>query len=508
MVLTWIVFFLLLGGVLAWIAGRWSDLWPRWISLAALTLHLAWLHRPLGGLPAQLDHPELGPWMWAVHWDWIPSLGIHYSMAMDGLSLVLCLLANFLGFVGVLASWKTVQARVGFFHFNLLWVLTAVIGLFVAMDLILFYLFWELMLIPLYLLIGIWGHENRVYATIKFFLYTQASSLPMLLAILALYQFHGRATGVYTFEYSQLLGTPLPYAAGYWLMLGFFVAFAVKLPMVPLHTWLPDAHTEAPTAGSVDLAGLVLKVGAYGFLRILIPLFPRQAMDFAPVPMALGVAGILYAALVALKQTDLKRLIAYTSVSHMGFVLLGIFAWNQLALLGAVMIMIAHGISTAALFVLVGDLDDRTHTRDLRRMSGLAGTVPKISAAWVFFGLASMGLPGLANFVGELLVFLGTFPAHRTLAVLAALGVILSAVYSLYVIRVVFYGPNTRPWKIPDMTSREAVLMSSMIGVNVWLGVYPNPVLRAVDPAVRALQQSAAEPPAERQPATGSSFGR
>ncbi len=495
MVLTWLILSLLVGGLLAWFSGLWSDRWPRWISLVVLSLHLVSLIAIWVGYTPQLDRPELGPWMWAVDWPWIPSMGIHYSLAMDGLSLLLCLLANFLGFVGVLASWKTVQSRVGFFHFNLLWVLTAVIGLFLAMDMILFYLCWELMLIPLYLLIGIWGHENRAYATVKFFIYTQASSLPMLLAILALYHLHGQATGDYTFSYRELLRTPLSYTTGYWLMLGFFAAFAVKLPVVPLHTWLPDAHTEAPTAGSVDLAGLVLKVGAYGFLRMLVPLFPRQAMDFAPLAMGLGVAGILYAALVALRQTDLKRLIAYTSVSHMGFVILGIFAWNQLALLGAMMIMIAHGISTAALFVLVGDLDDRMHTRDIRRMGGLAATIPKMSAAWVFFGLASMGLPLLANFVGELLVFLGVFPVHPTLAVLAALGVILSAVYSLYVIQVVFFGPNTRGWRLADMSPREAVLMTSMIGVNLWLGIYPDPALRAMDPAVQALQRTTAELP-------------
>ena len=264
------------------------------------------------------------------------TFGIHFHLALDGLSLLLLMLTFLLGIMSVLASWTEIQEAVGFFHLNLLWVLAGIAGVFLAMDLFLFYFAWELMLVPMYFLIAIWGHERRVYAAAKFFLFTQLSGLLMLIAILALYFAHHTATGIFTFEYADLLGTPLSSHAALWIMLGFFVAFAVKLPMFPLHTWLPDAHTEAPTAGSVVLAGLLLKTGAYGMLRFVMPLFPAAAHAFAPVAMVLAVIGILYGAILAFAQTDLKRLVAYTSVSHLGFVLLGIFAWNKLALQGAV----------------------------------------------------------------------------------------------------------------------------------------------------------------------------
>jgi NADH-quinone oxidoreductase subunit M len=289
---------------------------------------------------------------------------------MDGLSLLLVLLTVLLGLMAVVASWSEIRERVGFFHFNLLWVLAGIVGVFLALDLFLFYVFWEMMLVPMYFLIGIWGHESRIYAAIKFFIFTQASSLLMLLAIVTLFFLHHQQFGVYTFDYIALLGTPLGPGMAMWLMLGFFVAFAVKLPVVPFHTWLPDAHTEAPTAGSVILAGLLLKTGAYGLLRFVVPLFPEAARAFAPAAMVLGVIGILYGAVLAFAQTDLKRLVAYTSISHLGFVVLGIFAWNEWALQGAVMQMICHGLSTGALFILVGALQERLQTRDMGRMGG------------------------------------------------------------------------------------------------------------------------------------------
>jgi NADH-quinone oxidoreductase subunit M len=345
------------------------------------------------------------------------------------------------------------------------------------------------MLIPLYFLIGFWGYENRVYASVKFFIFTQAGGLLMLLAILGLYFVHGHATGVYTFDYNQLLGTPMSEWTARWLMLGFFVSFAVKLPVVPLHTWLPDAHTQAPTAGSVDLAGLVLKVGAYGMIRFLVPLFPAAALDFSSVAMGLAVVSILYGAVLAFAQTDIKRMVAYTSVSHMGFVLLGIFAWNELSLEGAVMIMLAHAISTGALFMLVGDLNGRIHTRDMSRMGGLWQTVPKMGAVALFFAVASLGLPGLGNFVGEFLVVLGTFQTNTPMAVVATLGLIVSAVYSLWMIQVAFQGQNTLGWKLQDMTRREAAIMASMIGVIVWLGLYPQSILATARSSINNLQQ-------------------
>jgi NADH-quinone oxidoreductase subunit M len=284
-----------------------------------------------GNLAAGVSH---APWLLEFRHAWMPSLGIGFFFALDGLSLLMVLLTLFLGMISVAISWTEIQERVGFFHFNLLWTLAGIIGVFTALDLFLFYFFWELMLIPMFFLIVIWGHENRVYAAIKFFLFTQLSSLLMLLAIVVLYFVHGKATGDYTFDYTRLLGTPVSGNLALFLMLGFGGAFAVKLPVFPFHTWLPDAHTEAPTAGSVVLAGLLLKTGAYGMLRFVVPLFPEAAVRVAPFAMALGVAGILYGAVLAFSQRDFKRLVAYTSVSHMGFVILGVFAWNELALQG------------------------------------------------------------------------------------------------------------------------------------------------------------------------------
>ncbi|MHB8168949.1 MAG: NADH-quinone oxidoreductase subunit M [Thermoleophilia bacterium] len=488
MILIPLIAWLLAGGLLAWYSGRWGGNWPRWISLITLVVHLAMLAGLWAGYAGKANLSQPGSWLAETNLPWIPALGIRFHLALDGLSLLLIVLTNFLGIVAVAASWQGIRYRLGFFHFNLLWILAAIVGVFLAVDLFLFYFFWELMLVPLYFLIGIWGHENRIYATLKFFIFTQASSLVMLAAILGLYVIHGRGTGVYTFDYSALLGTQLSSFTGTMLMLGFFVAFAVKLPVVPLHTWLPDAHTEAPTAGSVDLAGLVLKVGAYGMLRFLVPLFPRAAAAFAPVAMTLAVAGIIYGAVLAFSQRDLKRMIAYTSISHMGFVLLGIFAWNQLALEGAVIVMLAHGISTGALFVLVGDLQDRMHTRDLDRMGGLWSIVPRLGGVGMLFALASLGLPGLGNFVGEFLVLLGAWQVNIPLTVLASLGFIFSTVYSLWLVQRAFHGENTNRWRLPDYNRRETGIMAAMIAAIVALGLYPQPVIDTASGALQTLR--------------------
>lgn len=404
MILVLLIGILLVSGVLAWLAERWNAQLPRWISLVGIgtDLVLTVILWAGGGLHSTQ------PWIAQLDAQWVPRLGIHFHLALDGLSLLMLLLTFLLGIMSVLASWTEIRERVGFFHFNLLWVLTGIIGVFLAVDLFLFYFAWELMLVPMYFLIVIWGHERRVYAAVKFFLFTQCSGLLMLIAILALYFIHHQTTGVYTFEYTELLNTQLTNRAELWIMLGFFVAFAVKLPVVPLHTWLPDAHTEAPTAGSIILAGLLLKTGAYGLIRFVVPLFPNAAREFAPIALGLAALGIVYGAVMAYSQTDLKRLVAYTSVSHLGFVLLGIFSLNQLGLQGAIMTMICHGLSTGALFVLVGALQERLHTRDLDQMGGLWAVVPRLSGAALFFGLASLGLPGLGDFVGEFLVMLGS----------------------------------------------------------------------------------------------------
>jgi NADH-quinone oxidoreductase subunit M len=481
----------LAGGLLAWLAGRWNKTWPRWISLAVLVLHFCVL--VVIGVPALGQVTPDSQKAWAIDFTrpWIPQWGVAIHLAMDGLSFLLLLLVDFLGVVAVAASWIGIQERVGFFHFNLLWILAALVGVFLALDLILFYLFWEMMLVPLYFLIGIWGHENRVYAALKFFIFTQASGLLMLLSILGLYFLHGQDTGTYTFDYLELLGTSILPSTAMWLMLGFFAAFAVKLSAVPVHTWLPDAHTEAPTAGSVILAGLLLKAGAYGLLRFLVPLFPGAAFRFAPVAMALGSAGIIYGAILAFAQTDLKRLVAYTSISHMGFVLVGIFAWNQLALQGAVVVMLAHGVTTGALFVLVGYLQERTYTRDLRRLGGLWSAMPAMGGVAMFLAAASLGLPGLANFVGEFLVLLGAYVHHGSIVVVAAVGFVLAAAYALWMIQRAFAGPSRQGQRFPDLTRREATIMALLIVAIVGLGLYPQPALDTAQHALETMQHYA-----------------
>ncbi len=478
-------------GLLAWVLARFSPLAARWACLAGLALDVL-LCLPIWW--SQAGRPLITPrgaWLVELSWPWIPQAGIRFHLGVDGLSLVMVLLTGFLGMAAVAASWTEIRDRVGLFHLNLMWVLAGLIGVFLALDLFLFYFFWEMMLVPMYFLIALWGHERRLYAAFKFFLFTQISGLFMLAAILGLFFAHGRVTGVTTFDYVELLGTPMDPGVGMLLMLGFFAAFAVKLPVIPVHTWLPDAHTEAPTAGSVVLAGLMLKTGAYGLLRFLVPLFPEAALAFAPIAMALAVAGILYGALLAFAQTDLKRLVAYTSISHMGFVLLGAFAWNEQAVQGAVMQIVSHGLSTGALFILVGALQERIRTRDTRRMGGLWGTAPRLGAVFLFFALASLGLPGLGNFVAEFLVLLGAYRVSIPLAAVAAVGLVAATVYSLWMVQRTFHGPNRESWRIADLGGREAVTMAAIVLLLLWLGLFPQPVFDTTAPALQALQRTA-----------------
>jgi NADH-quinone oxidoreductase subunit M len=487
MILAWLIIIPVAGGLIAWLLSYWSSRWPRWSALLALTVDLAivlkiWLQHSFHSVSSGQS-----AWLLELDHSWIPQLGIRFHLAMDGLSLLLVLLTVCLGIMSVVCSWKEIEDRIGFFHFNLMIVLAGIIGVFLALDMILFYFFWELMLVPMYFLIGIWGHENRIYAAIKFFIFTQAGGLFMLMAILGLYFIHGQNTGTYTFNYSELLGTSIAASTSMWLMLGFFIAFAVKLPVVPIHTWLPDAHTEAPTAGSVILAGLLLKTGAYGMLRFVIPFFPQAALVFAPVAMGLAVISIIYGAVMAFAQSDIKRLVAYTSVSHLGFVLLGIFALNAISLQGAVMQMICHGLSTGALFIVVGMLQERIHTRDMNRMGGLWSSVPRIGGIALFFALASLGLPGLGNFVGEFLVLAGTFKANAFLAVPAAFGLVLSVIYALWMIQRTFYGPLQNAWHLPDLSLREAAITGVMAVGLLWLGLNPQPVLDTASPALLSL---------------------
>ncbi len=478
----------LVGGLLAWIVAPKSALASRWIALLACGAGLVlsavlWL----GVGPT----PPGSRWMIQLQTPWISRFGISFHLALDGLSLVLLALTFFLGAVSVLVSWKEIGERVGFFHFNLLWVLAGVAGVFLAEDLFLFYVFWELMLVPMYFLIGIWGHERRTYAAIKFFIFTQLGGLLMLVSILGLVFAHQRATGTLTFDYGALLGTHLSPTLALWLLLGFLGGFLIKLPAVPLHTWLPDAHTQAPTAGSVVLAGLLLKTAAYGLIRFAVPFFPGAAHRIAPALMIVGVVGILYGAVVALAQTDLKRLVAYTSVSHLGFVLVGVFAWNELALQGTVMQMVAHGLSTGGLFIVVGIVSERIGTRDITEMGGLWKVAPRLGGAALFLALASLGLPGLANFVAEFMILAGAFAEHVAITVVATLGLVAATIYALWIVQGAFHGENARKWSFTDLGVREMGVMVALMVLLVWLGIDPHAVLQLTQPALQSLHQAA-----------------
>jgi NADH-quinone oxidoreductase subunit M len=489
MILIWLIAIPVAGGLAAWLLDKWAPAAPRWTALVAMLLNLF--------IGLRLLAPAEGPWLEAIDVPWIDAFGIRFHLAVDGLSAVLITLTNSIGVIAVACSWHEIDRRRGLFFFNLLWVLAGIIGVFSALDLFLFYFFWELMMVPMFFLIAIWGHENRIYAAVKFFLFTQIGGLLMLAAIIGLYIVHGRATGVYTFDYNVLLGTVMAPATAMWLMLGFLIAFAVKLPAFPVHSWLPDAHTEAPTAGSVILAGLLLKTGAYGLLRFVIPLFPEAARTFAPFAMLLAVIAILYGALLAFSQTDLKRLVAYTSISHMGFVMLAIFAWNELALQGAVIQIVCHGISTGALFIIVGMLQERLHTRDLRQMGGLWDQMPRMGGMALLFALASLGLPGLGNFVGEFLILIGVYPVHRPLTILAALGLVAASIYSLWIVQQAFHGRarETRH-RLSDLTGREGTILGALVLAIVWLGLYPQPVFTLTRPVLDRMLQTARSAPA------------
>lgn len=497
MILLWLILIPIIGGLLCWQGERHAGPWlPRWFAAGSMLLVLIlslWLW--ISG-DYSLAVPGGTP-QWALEFkrDWIPRFGISFHLALDGLSLMLVVLTALLGLMAVICSWREIDQRVGFFHLNLLWNLGAVIGVFLTLDLFLFFFLWEAMLVPMYFLIALWGHSgskgsSRIGAATKFFIYTQASGLLMLIAILGLVFAHHAATGNYTFAYADLLDTPLSETTAWWLMLGFFVAFAVKLPVVPLHGWLPDAHAQAPTAGSVDLAGILLKTAAYGMLRFALPLFPEASQAFAPIAMTLGLIGIFYGAILACGQRDLKRLIAYTSISHMGFVLIGIYAGTELALQGVVALMVAHAFSAAGLFILSGQLYERLHTRDMRLMGGLWGRIRGLPGFALVFVAASLGLPGTANFVGEFMVMFGAFGVAPWIVVIASAGLILAAVYSLFIMQRVYYGPPAEETPLADLDLRETILLFGIVALVVFFGIYPQPLLDTSAGAMQIVQQS------------------
>jgi NADH-quinone oxidoreductase subunit M len=422
---------------------------------------------------------------------WIEEWGIHYALGIDGISLFMVLLTTFTNVVAVLGSFNYIKKRERAFYSLMLLLTTGVVGVFVALDVFLFYVFFELTLVPMYFIVGVWGGERRIYAAIKFFLFTAAGSLLMLVAILYLYFRSRAALGVGTFAFTDLLRVPLTLREQLWLFAAFAVAFSIKVPVFPLHTWLPDAHVEAPTPGSVVLAAVLLKMGSYGFLRFLLPLFPAASRHptVVAVMLVLGVIGIIYAAWVAAVQPDAKKLVAYTSVAHMGFVVLGVFAFTVNGVQGGLVVMISHGISTGALFLLLGMLYERRHTRLIQDFGGLGRVAPLFGTAFVITALTSIGLPGTSGFVGEFLALLGTFETHPWIAGLAATGVIFAAYYMLPMVQSVWFNRLDKEENrhVSDLSRRELVILTPMVAVMIWVGAYPAPLLRRMEPGVQAV---------------------
>jgi NADH-quinone oxidoreductase subunit M len=460
------------------------DAFIRWIafafSVATLAVTLA-LWAGFDSKSAEFQFVERAAW--------IPAFGIDYYLGIDGISLLLVVLTGFLTPIALLSSWESVEKKVKEFSIFILALEAAMIGVFVSLDLFLFYVFWDAMLIPMYFLIGIWGYDQRIYAAIKFMLYTMAGSVLMLVAILGLAYLHSEATGTYTFDLLKLYTLDIAPETQRWFFLAFAVAFAIKVPLFPFHTWLPDAHVQAPTAGSIILAGVLLKMGTYGLVRFAFPLFPVAAAEFAPWIALLAVIGIVYGALVAMVQPDLKKLVAYSSVSHLGFVVLGICAMNVQGVQGAVYQMLAHGVSTGGLFLIVGMLSDRRHTRLIAEFGGLKSVMPRLTAAFLIITLASIGMPALNGFIGEFLTMLGAFLWDPRYVVAAGLGVILSAVYMLWMFQRVYLGTVTHEENatLPDLRPREWASVVPLCALAIVMGVFPTLFLAPMEPAVQRL---------------------
>jgi len=412
--------------------------------------------------------------------EWIPGIGAQYHLGIDGISLLLVLLTTFIAAIGVVCSWSAIEERVKEYMVFILILEAGMIGVFVSLDLVLFFLFWEVGLVPMYFLIGIWGGKRKLYANIKFFLYTLFGSVFMLAGIIALYFHHGSVTGEYTFNLLKLYEVAYPYNLQWWVFLAFFLGFAIKVPLFPFHTWLPDAHVEAPTAGSVILAGILLKMGTYGFLRFNLPLLPDASVSYMPFLLVISVIGIVYGSFLAMAQNDVKKLVAYSSVSHLGAVMAGIFALNQQGIDGGVLQMINHGISTGGLFLIIGMIYERRHTRLISDFGGIAKVMPVYAALVMVIFFSSIGLPGTNGFVGEVLILLGLFKASPVLAVIGATGVILGAAYMLWMYQRVMFGELKHPEnkELKDINAREILTLVPIIALILWIGVFPGHFLK------------------------------
>jgi NADH-quinone oxidoreductase subunit M len=485
-ILTAIVFTPALGALLLLFVPGGSHRAVRWIALGAALLTLAFSLVLLGYDPSgsEFQYREDLPW--------IEAFGMRYTMGVDGISIVLVLLTTLLSVVAIVYSWEPIQTRIKAYYVTMLLLMVGMLGVFVALDLFLFYVFWEVSLFPMYFVIGIWGGPRRIYATVKFVIYTLVGSLLMLVAILAVAIAHAASGNAFTFSYEALRGFGYADTLQALAFIAFFLAFAIKVPMWPLHTWLPDAHVEAPTAGSIILAGVLLKLGGYGFLRYALPLLPDAAATFAPIVIGLAIVAIIYGGLVAMVQPDLKKLVAYSSVSHMGFVMLGTFVFNTQGLQGAVFQMISHGVTTGALFLLVGVIYEQTHDREIGHMGGLNARLPHYAAMFGLFTFASIGLPGLSGFIGEFLVIIGAFQFSGWVAAVAMVVVIISAVYMLWMFQRVFFTVPSdwmRRWwpSLNDMSRGEWASLAPLIVLVVALGVYPGPVLDMISAPVERI---------------------
>ena len=471
MTLTFIMLALLVAGAFAWLLEEQWQGCAKWLALTVIALLATVFTIFVVSYGSSFETLQV-----LTRVSWIQTFSIEYSIALDQLSIVLIALTWLLAIICVLVSWREIKHKAGFYYFNLLATIAGIIGVFVAVDMFLFFFFWEVMLLPMTAIIAIWGHENRHFAAIKFFIFTQLSSLLMLVAIIATGYFHLLKTGELSFYYLDWLALDMPLSMTQYLMLGFFIAFAVKLPSVPVHSWLPDAHTQAPTAGSVLLAGVLLKTGAYGLIRFVIFLFPQASTQFAPIAATLAVISIIYGAKMAFAQQDFKRLVAYSSISHMGFVMLALFAFNTIAYQGAIITMIAHGLSSAALFSMAGMIYLRIHSRNLADMGGFWQSAPRMGGFALAFAGAAFGLPGLANFIGEFFSLVGVFQVMPVFAVIAAFGLIGSAIYGMVLFQSSFQGQAKQ--EIVDLGHRELVICGLLFLMLLAIGLYPNLLLK------------------------------